>query len=1580
MPLLKKSDRFLHFATLLTTEIGSLRLISLLTVPVVLGCWLLVKPGMIDSLEARIAVTAFHLVLFALSFVVGHIQRQPARYIHLSTAIIALWAWGLAVVNDFLPIYLVSYIAILLFAVINYREARDLIFLSVINVGLAIFGIFVTDELALGFTSLTLCLSILLVGFASLGLRNRMRRELDRSTELLNSLLENSPDAILIVQLESLQLTAHNKNAERVFGIDDDPEKLAAHFRPISENLQRDLGGQQMAIRRELLLPRVDGSDFWAEVLVSPIFSGARSISLITIMDISTRIATEQSMQLSDHILQEVDHLVVVADASANVIYCSPSVERTMGYSNASMLGQGWWGLPLGSPEDQASERVAIQETIAGLRSVRVMPYERNYFAIDGKLRSILWKDSLTQDGLLIAVGIENTEERHQALVRSVIFNIAEASSKAKTPGEFYGFIHREIRRVINTPNFYIAVYDQEADIVHFPYFSDAQEPKPPFSRRAGKGLTELTIRRRKPLLAFRQDILDLIESGLVDESVLPIAEVWLGVPLMHESECVGLVTLQDYERNEAFTSDDLALLSFIAGQVAQFVSKLQSDEALRISEERFRAIYDQAAVGIAQISADRRFQRANSRMAEIFGYTEEELSLLRPADITLPDDLLIGMGDLEAMLAGNLGAYTVEKRYLHKNGHVIHARVNVSAYREDNVLRFIISVYEDITDRILAQNDTAMLYGLSTTLDAATTVEEALEETVARLREQDNWEYSESWLISNENTERRTSQYLHRSLPRELAVPADILPNWRKRSSMVWWVHPQPMLDCPLAQQMNDLGWQTVVVIPILSEGSHLALLVLGSRRPRNASERLDRLIAAATSQLRTYLLRKMAEEAQKESEARYRAITEAAFEGIIIHRAGRILKVNNAFANLFGMDEAELEGRSLLDLLPNQSARDAIQRVVDGKGTSSWSGRRIDGSPLHIEAVGRPGTWEGSPAGIVAFRDITNDRLMEEAREAARLDARFRAYVQNSTEIIQILEPSGLIQYASPTLERYTGIEPESIVGTDFFTLMHPSEVAQVKAAFQRVLSQPAQSERVPLRILTEDGEWRNFQVAFTNLIDDDTVKGVLVSAHDVTDLKRTEAALLENEAKFRAIFSQANDAILVLDRHAIIECNDMALEMYGFSREELLGMELYSLSPDAQPDGSPSRAKFVGKTSDALDGINQYFTWKHRSSNGEFFDAEINMSQIRIGERIFVQCVVRDITERLQAESALRASEHRNKAILDAIPDIMLRISDSGKVLDYKAADQQALIAQDVIGAQIAAILPVAIADKVMERATLALKSEEGQQFEAELEVGEELRDYETRIVRSGQREALVMIRDVTERKRTEKELIKRNFELDSFVYRASHDLKAPLNSLMGLINIMGTENEDPSVQNYLRMMNKSVVKLDTFIRDLADFSRNARMELERGRIDWHSLINETLDNLKFMENADRVEKLVTVNCQGDFFSDPVRLGIVLNNLVSNAIKYQNLKRQDAWVKIEVDSRDQHAIIRISDNGIGISEEHQSKVFNLFFRASIQSYGSGMGMYIVKNAVERLRGTIHLESVYGVGSLFTVSLQGE
>ena len=233
------------------------------------------------------------------------------------------------------------------------------------------------------------------------------------------------------------------------------------------------------------------------------------------------------------------------------------------------------------------------------------------------------------------------------------------------------------------------------------------------------------------------------------------------------------------------------------------------------------------------------------------------------------------------------------------------------------------------------------------------------------------------------------------------------------------------------------------------------------------------------------------------------------------------------------------------------------------------------------------------------------------------------------------------------------------------------------------------------------------------------------------------------------------------------------------------------------------------------------------------------------------------------------------------------------------------------------------------------------------------------------------------DVTDRTRKEKELIERNFELDSFVYRASHDLKAPLNSIMGLIGIIREEQELQPILRYIALMDKSVKKLDEFIRQLTQFSQDARLKVVRKQIDLSDLVNEVWRDLGFMENAHKVHFSVDYEQNGAFFGDPVRLNIVLNNLISNAIKYQDLSKPQAQIEVGIEVNEKQAAISVRDNGVGIPADHLSKVFDLFYRASNQSFGSGLGLYITRNATEKMGGQLNVESEPGEGTTFRLNL---
>jgi signal transduction histidine kinase len=221
-----------------------------------------------------------------------------------------------------------------------------------------------------------------------------------------------------------------------------------------------------------------------------------------------------------------------------------------------------------------------------------------------------------------------------------------------------------------------------------------------------------------------------------------------------------------------------------------------------------------------------------------------------------------------------------------------------------------------------------------------------------------------------------------------------------------------------------------------------------------------------------------------------------------------------------------------------------------------------------------------------------------------------------------------------------------------------------------------------------------------------------------------------------------------------------------------------------------------------------------------------------------------------------------------------------------------------------------------------------------------------------------------------------LEKTNLELDRFLYSTSHDLRAPLMSVKGLISLAQTEKLTPETEKYLRMMDERVDRLDGFIRDIIDFARNGRTEISVESVQVNNLVNEVFDNLRFMDSTmpialhNKIPENIVIR------SDAGRLHVVLNNLVSNAIKYRH-PEGSAWVKVSAEQTDDQVIIAVSDNGRGIAAAHLPRVFDMFYRATDHSKGSGLGLYIVKETLEKLNGSISLHSEVDKGSAFTLSL---
>lgn len=219
---------------------------------------------------------------------------------------------------------------------------------------------------------------------------------------------------------------------------------------------------------------------------------------------------------------------------------------------------------------------------------------------------------------------------------------------------------------------------------------------------------------------------------------------------------------------------------------------------------------------------------------------------------------------------------------------------------------------------------------------------------------------------------------------------------------------------------------------------------------------------------------------------------------------------------------------------------------------------------------------------------------------------------------------------------------------------------------------------------------------------------------------------------------------------------------------------------------------------------------------------------------------------------------------------------------------------------------------------------------------------------------------------------RELSDRNFELDQFVYKISHDIRSPLTSILGLANLMKMETEHERLMSSVAHIEKSVLKLDAFVKSMLDFARISRKNTIPEEIFIPILLEDCMSHFKYLDNFDKLTINIDIEEHNNkFYTDALRISSIFQNIISNAIKYRNQHILDSFLNIKIDITPTVANIVFEDNGIGIKEEYLDKVFGMFVRATERSDGSGLGLYIVKQAVERIGGTIDIQSKYGEGT---------
>jgi len=228
-----------------------------------------------------------------------------------------------------------------------------------------------------------------------------------------------------------------------------------------------------------------------------------------------------------------------------------------------------------------------------------------------------------------------------------------------------------------------------------------------------------------------------------------------------------------------------------------------------------------------------------------------------------------------------------------------------------------------------------------------------------------------------------------------------------------------------------------------------------------------------------------------------------------------------------------------------------------------------------------------------------------------------------------------------------------------------------------------------------------------------------------------------------------------------------------------------------------------------------------------------------------------------------------------------------------------------------------------------------------------------------------------------KEKNKALQKANTELDRFVYSVSHDLRSPIASSIGLSHLISETDDLEEIHHMNGLKIQTLSRLDQFIRDILDYSRNSRMGLKREEIDFKKLVDAILVDYHQTIKEKDINVTVSIDMEATFMSDKLRINIILNNLISNAFKFLPENNKNPFIEITTKLNQERVVLEVSDNGIGIEEERQAKIYEMFYRANDQKPGSGIGLYILKECVDKLKGEIKIKSKPNQGTTFIISI---
>jgi len=398
-----------------------------------------------------------------------------------------------------------------------------------------------------------------------------------------------------------------------------------------------------------------------------------------------------------EQIIENAPEAISIVDQELRVLRINAEFTRLFGFTADEAAGKRLDRLIV--PPDRYAETAWIAECI---KTESKLSLETRRQRKDGSLVEVLLSTSpVTLNGKRVGAYAsyrDITEQKRTEELNAALYAIAARSQSAEDLQQFFAAIHNIVGQLMNARNFYIALYDSQAQLLSFPYFVDEEDP-PPAPKPLGRGLTEYILRSGEPLLVTPAVFEELERRGEVESIGTPSLD-WLGVPLKSGTACIGVLVVQTYNENTRFGERDREILKFVSQQLAATIEHKRYEEALRRSEARSRSLILSAAFGICRCTLGGRFLDVNPALINMLGHgsVEDLLKLDARREVFVNPQGLDRLAE-DYRRTGSLNG--VELQWRRKDGRVIIVRLSgCAATISDEPEEVLELIAEDITDR----------------------------------------------------------------------------------------------------------------------------------------------------------------------------------------------------------------------------------------------------------------------------------------------------------------------------------------------------------------------------------------------------------------------------------------------------------------------------------------------------------------------------------------------------------------------------------------------------------------------------------------------------------------------------------------------------------------------------------------------------------------------------------------------------------------------------------------------------------------------------------------------------------------